>query len=123
MARYSMTDLGEVRFVHGMTVIRDYEGGILTIGQGPHVRRTLERYGMLKCSAVHTPGSGPEISTEQPEMKLLDAVGVVFYEQNEGSLQYLTQVTRFDICYAVNQLPCACAQPSTAHIGCAKHTL
>ena len=45
---------------------------------------------------------GPEISIEQPEEKLLDAAGAVLYQQIVESLQYLAQVTRLDICYAVN---------------------
>ena len=102
MVCYPMTALAKAELVLGMTATRDYESGALTIGLGVYVRAIIERYGMLERNAVHTPGSGPEISTEQPEEKLLDAAGAVLYRQIVESLQYLAQVTRPDICYAVN---------------------
>ena len=102
MACYSMTALAKTELVLDMTATRDYEGGALTIGESPYVRVILERYGMLECNAVYAPGSGPDISTEQPEEKILDAAGAILYQKIVESLQYLAQVTRLDICYNVN---------------------
>lgn len=37
-----------------------------------------------------------------------------------GSLQYLAQVTRYEIAYAVNQLSRICRKTAIAHIGTAR---
>ncbi len=123
MDRFAMTDMGEVSLILGMSVTRNYEKGTLTITQKDYVHNILERYGMLDCNSVHTPGYGPELSEEQPEEKLLGSQGVKLYQAIVGSVLYLAQVTRYDICYAVNQLTRACSKPSTIHMTAAKHLL
>ena len=67
-----MTDMGEVSFILGMKVTRDYEQGTSYISLVDFVNRILERFGMKDCNEVHTPGYGSELSNEQPEGYLLD---------------------------------------------------
>lgn len=64
MARYAMTDLSEAGLVLGMTVIRDLKRGTLTTSQVNYVMAILERYVMLECNSVYTPGCGPELRVE-----------------------------------------------------------
>ena len=78
---------------------------------------------MQDCNSVHTPGYGPELSEEQPKGKLLGAQGVKFYQAIMVSVLYLAQVTRYDICYAVNQLTRASSKPAMIHMTAAKHLL
>ena len=78
---------------------------------------------MQDCNSVHTPGYGPELSEEQPKVKLLGAQGVKFYQAIMGSVLYLAQVTRYDICYAVNQLTRASSKPAMIIMTAAKHLL
>ena len=118
--------MGEVSLILRMNVTRTYEEGTLTITQKyyvHYVQNILERYGMLDCNSVHTPGYGPELSEEQPEDNLLGAQGVKLYQAIVGSVLYLSQVTRYDICYAVNQLTRASSKPAMIHMTAAKHLL
>ena len=61
---------------------------------------------------VHTPRYGPELPVEQPDDKLLGAQGVELYQAIVGSVLYLAQVTRFDICYAAR----ACSKLAMIHV-------
>ena len=57
----------------------------------------------------------------QPEESLLDATGTKLYQAMVGSMVYLTQCTRYAMCYAVNQLTRACTKPAQTHMRPAKH--
>ena len=78
---------------------------------------------MQDANAAHTPGYGPELSAEQPEDKLLGAEATKLYQSITGSLLYLAKCTRYDLCYAVNQLTRACSKPAEIHMTAAKHVL
>ena len=123
MDRFAMTDMGEVSLILGMAVTRDYDAGTLTITQKDYVKNILERFGMLNSNPGHTPGYGPELSNEQPGEKLLSATAVKLYQATVGSVLYSAQVTRYDICYAVNQLTRACSKPAAIHLTAAQHLL
>ena len=123
MTKYAMTDMGEAGIVLGMTVTRDLGQGTLTISQASYVSSILERYGMSTCNPVSTPGTGSELSTNYGEADLLDEAGVKLYQTIVGSVQYLAQVTRYDISYTVNQLSRACSKPAILHMTAAKRLL
>ena len=108
-------DMGEVSRILGMKVTRDYDEGTLAITQTAYVDNILERFGMQAANAAHTPGYGPELSTKQPEDKLLGAEATKLYQPITVSLLYLAQYTRYDLCYAVNQLTRACSKPAEIH--------
>ena len=95
--------MGEVK------VTRDYEQRTLSILQVDYIYSILERFGMKDCNPVHTPGYGSELSNEQPEESLRDAIGTKLYQAIVGSMFCLTECTRYDMCYAVNQLTRACS--------------
>ena len=118
-----MTDMGEVSRILGMEVTRAYDEGTLAITQTAYVDNILERFGMQDANAAHTPECGPELSAEQPEDKLLGAEATKLYESITGSLRCLAQYTRYDLCYAVNQLTRACSKPAEIHMTAAKHAL
>ena len=118
-----MTDMGEVSLILGMEVTRQYKQGTLSISQVDHVNSILERFGMKDCNPVHTPGYGSNISNEQPESSLLDTTGTKLYQAMVGSMLYLTQCTRYDMSYAVNQLTRAFSKPAHAHMTASKHAL
>ena len=71
--RFEMTDMGEVTRILGMEVKRDYDQGTLAITQTDYVENLLERFEMQNANVAHTPGYGQELSSEQPEDKLLGA--------------------------------------------------
>ena len=121
--RFEMTDMGEVSRILGMGFTGDYDEGTLAIAHTAYVDNILERFGMQDANAAHTPGYGPELSAEQPEDKLLEADATKLYQSFTGSLLYLAQCTRYDLCYAVNQLTRACSKPAEIHMTAAKHAL
>ena len=121
--RFEMTDMGEVTRILGMEVKRDYDQGTLAITQTDYVENLLERFEMQNANVAHTPGYGQELSSEQPEDKLLGAQGIKLYQSITSSLLYLAQCTRYDLCYAVNQLTRACNRPAEVHMTAAKHVL
>ena len=120
---FEMTDMRGVSRILGMEVTRDYDQGTLTITQTAYVDFILERFRMQDASAAHTPGCGPELSAEQPGDKLLGAEATKLYQSITGSLLYLVQCTRYDLCYAVNQLTRACSKPAEIRMTSAKHAL
>ena len=104
-------------------VTRDRKNGTITIDQKDYTEDILERYGMTNCNVAFTPGVGPEISLDQPADRLLDGQEKQRYQSIAGALLTLTQVTRYDIFYAVSQLARAISKPSKAQMGTAKHAL
>ena len=121
--RFEMTDMGELSRILGMEVTRDYDEGTLAITQTAYGDNILERFGIQDANAAHTPGYGPELSAEQPEDKLLGADATKLYQSITGSMLYLAQCTRYDLCYTVNQLTRACSKPAEIHMTAAKHAL
>ena len=105
------------------TLFPTYDQGTLAITQTDYVDNLLERFEMQNTNVAHTPGYGQELSSEQPEDKLLGAQGIKLYQSITGSLLYLAQCTRYDLCYAVNQLTRACNRPAEVHMTAAKHVL
>ena len=93
--RFEMTDMGEVTRILGMEVKRDYDQGTLAITQTDYVENLLERFEMQNANVAYTPGYGQELSSEQPEDKLLGAQGIKLYQSITGGLLYLAQCTSF----------------------------
>ena len=120
---FEMTDMREVIRILAMEVTRDYDEGTLAITQTAYVDDILERFGMQDANAAHTPGYRPELSAEQPEDKLLGAEAAKLYQSITGSLLYLAECTKYDLCYAVNQLTRACSKPAEIHMTATKHAL
>ena len=77
---------------------------------------------MAKCNPVPTTGAGAELS-KQPDTMLLDSTSIQLYQAITGSLRFLSQCTRYDITYAVNQLARAMSKPSKPHMAAAKYLL
>ena len=121
--RFEMTDMGEVSRILGMEVTRDYDEGALTITQTSYVDNILERFRMQDANDAHTPGYMPELSAEQLEDKLLGAETTKLYQSITGDLLYLAQCTRYDLCYAVNQVTRACSKPAEIHMTAANYAL
>ena len=95
---------------------------MISILLGDYVRTILYKHNMEDCNhPVSTPG--PEIFINQPEDKLLKGARIKEYQAFIEALQYLAQISRYDICYAANQLSRVCHKPSIIHMGAAKRVL
>ena len=123
MVKFKMTDMGDVSLVLGMQVTRDRKRGTLTITQENCTKSILDRLGMGSCNPLSTPGSGSELSVEQPEGTLLNAEDKQRYQTIAGSVAYLAQMTRYDIMYSTSQLARAMSIPAKIHMRAAKHLL
>ena len=120
---FQMSDLGDVSLVRGMQVTRDRNKGTLTISQEDYTKSILARFGMENCKPSSIPGTGSELSTEQPAETLFNTEQTQRYQAITGSVMYLAQITRYDVMYAVCQLARAMSKPSKAHMGAAKQLL
>lgn len=78
---------------------------------------------MEGCNPVSTPGAGLEISINQPKVKLLNGPRIQECQVLVGALQYLAQVTRYDIRYVVSHLSNAFHKLLILHMGAAKKVL
>lgn len=99
---FKMKDLGAVSNCIGMR-IKQFNDSI-EIDQAVYVEQILNRFGMADCKPVKTPsevGVKLSIQTITPSDSL---VGKVPYQEAVGSLLYLTQSTRPDIAFAVNNV-------------------
>ena len=85
MARFSMTDLGEVSLILGMKITRDRSKRTLRISLTDYTRSILDRFNMKDCNPVSTPSTGAELSLNQPTNTLLDEDGVKLYQSMVGT--------------------------------------
>ena len=72
---------------------------------------------------MHPTWAGAELSLDQPDDTLLDPTATKLYKSITRFRMLLSQYTRFDITYAVNQLVRAMNKPSKLHMTAAKHFL
>ena len=115
-----MTDMRDVSMVLGMKMTRDREAKTLTISQEHYPRSVLGRFGMAEYNPEHTTGAGAELFLKQRDTTLLDVTGIQLDQAITESLVFLSQCTRYDIIYAVNQLARDMSKPSKLHMTAAK---
>ena len=114
--QFKMTDLGPIKWILGMEVIRDRTKRTLEIVQTAYIDRMLERFGMAKCNKVATPAEGKltrlKVTSVDKELQAL-----------VGSLLYATVMTRPDIAYAVQALGRHLQSSGPQHMIAAKRVL
>ena len=81
-----MSDLGDVSLVLGMQITRDRKKGTLTISQEDYTKSILARFGMRNCKPSSIPGTGSELSTEQPTETLLNTEQTQRFKAITGSV-------------------------------------
>ncbi|CAM9934493.1 unnamed protein product, partial [Sphacelaria rigidula] len=118
-----MTDFGDATKILGIDIIQDKQLGTISISQGPYVMSLLQKCGMSDCNAVHTPGIGNELTAEPEGSVPLDKDDTVDYRSIVGSLIFLCQCTRVDICFAVSQAARFMSKPTSVHMGAVKRIL
>ena len=116
--RFKMKDLGELRWMLGMEVIRNRRKRTIEINQTAYMQSVLERFGMENCKAVSTPMVGA-LSRSTEEKKGFDTE----YAKLVGSVLYLAMITRPDISYAVQSLSRHMNATTADHWRAGKHLL
>ncbi|MCO5609585.1 hypothetical protein L7F22_063815 [Adiantum nelumboides] len=115
---FSMTDIGELKYILGIQVQHDRDNGIMRLSQRRYADLLLQHFQMDSCRGIDTPLpvnnrlsaiTGPESLSEQRMMADIP------YSNAIGGVRYLVTGTRFDICYAANFLSRYMQHPALAH--------
>jgi hypothetical protein len=110
---YPIKDMGELKMILGMQVIRDRKKRTLDITQAHYIRDLLTAYRMENCKPVATPVDGYEslLPAKAGELRADQQL----YQQAIGSDLFLSGNTRPDISFAVNKLSQYCSDPTVRH--------
>ena len=119
---FSMKDLGLIKYYLGIAITSSENRMALT--QTAYIQSILDRFGMSGCNSVSTPlpaklelskKMGPTTETEKLEMKNVP------YREAVGCLNFLSQTTRPDICFAVGLVSRFLNNPGKRHWQAVKH--
>jgi hypothetical protein len=105
---FKMKDLGELKSIVGIKVERTTT--TTSLSQCQFIKEMLSRFNMSDCKSTTTP-LPTNINKDEKEA-LTKFNDKVLYQQAIGSLIYLSNATRPDISYAVNQLARKMQEPS-----------
>lgn len=123
---FEMKDLGAANSFLGLRISRDRESGKLYIDQEQYIQDLLNRFGMTNCNPCKTPMDhtvklsktmSPKTQEDRANMENVP------YQELVGSLLFAAQVSRPDICYAVNLISRFNKDPGRAHWLAAKRIL
>jgi hypothetical protein len=124
LSKYDLDDIGPISFCLKMKIERDREKGTLTISQAAMIHALLEEHGMTDIRIATNPSLSANIT--DPDIgddTLLDAEHVTKYQSIIGSLMYISNTTRVDICFTTHQLARYAHAPAVKHMKAAKHVL
>ena len=113
-----MHNLGAIKYILGIEIIRDRANRTMYLSQRKHVGDVLARFNMTDARPVSTPlaKSAPLTKEDCPQSSEdLEYMKSVPYLSAVGSLMYLTVGTCPDIAYAVGALSRFNANPGQAH--------
>jgi Reverse transcriptase (RNA-dependent DNA polymerase)/gag-polypeptide of LTR copia-type/Integrase core domain/GAG-pre-integrase domain/Zinc knuckle len=105
-----ITDMGEVRYILGIEVIRKLNGD-LKLSQKQYTKEVLKKFGMERSKPLNTPLDPKDKLQKFAESESVD----VPYREAIGSLMYLSVATRPDISAAVCVLSKYSSDPKAAH--------
>ncbi|MEP5625713.1 MAG: reverse transcriptase domain-containing protein, partial [Hyphomicrobiales bacterium] len=123
MAKFAMTDLGNVSQILGIEINRDGKEGTIELTPRKYTISLLKRFNMSDCNPVHTPGTGKELASQPEGSMLLDEIATKGYQAIVGSLIFLTQCTRFDIAFSTMQAARHMSKPTNIHMASVKRIL
>lgn len=117
--RFSMKDLGALKWILGVEIKRDRTRRRIEMTQTAYINQMLERFGMADCKSVGAPAEGvlSRITAEdggRPDKLYMSIV---------GSLLYASMITRPDITYAVQALGRHMQSCGNEHMVAAKRVL
>lgn len=122
--KFRMKDLGMAKQVLGIRVTRG--NGTVAVDQERYINELLEKFKMTECNPVLTPMDlnqklsremSPRTEEDRERMKQVP------FRELIGSLQFLAQCTRPDICHALSVVSSFCENPGDAHWVAAKRIL
>jgi hypothetical protein len=117
--KWEVTDLGKPVKIIGIKITRKERS--ITISQEHYINTILEKEGMQCANPVAMPMDPNDLLEPNPDGNEGDHSNS--YVHALGKLQFLANVTRPDISYAVNRLAVYTANPSLQHTGALKQIL
>ena len=113
---FSMTDLGEAKFILGIEIIRDRtQRTYRTLAECIRARCLASTYGMATCNSAATPVR-PDVRLTVPvEGYVAELSDTRRYQAMVGALMWLAICTRPDMSYAVGQLSRYASNPDKPH--------
>lgn len=111
--KFEMKELGYVCYFIGWKINQNLERNEISIDQSTYIEKILQRFKMSDCNPVNSPcdTSVKLVSTENENNILRN----IPYQEAIGSLLYLSQGTRPDICFIVNKLSSFNNKPEQQH--------
>ena len=123
---FKVKDLGEVKFLLGIEVIRDRKSGSIELSQEAYINQLLKRFKVQDIKPTTTPlSTGVRLMQENcptTEEEKKDMANVP-YANLIGALMYAAIGTRPDIAFAVGALSRFLSNPGRRHWAEAKHVL
>lgn len=114
--KFEMKEMGKAACYIGQRITYSNKG--IYLDQISYIESTLRRFGMENCNPVGTPMEMDLTFTDSPEK-----IEEKLYQELIGCLLYISQGTRPDISYAVNNLSQYNKNPSRHHYNAAKRIL
>ena len=115
--KFKLKGTGAIEFHLGCDFFRD-EDGVLCYAPYKYITRMMDNYKRIygqnpkQATSPLTKGDHPEIDTSD----LLDIEGIKIYQSLIGSLQWVVQIGRFDVCTAVMTMSRFRAAPRDGHL-------
>lgn len=119
--KFHMKDLGEAKCCIGFRICQNSSKNEISLDQSLYIEKILTRFNMSDCKPVYTPC---EPNLQLTKAKCEEEVEKnIPYHELIGCLLYLSQGTRPDIAYIVNQLSRFNNRPTSQHWIAAKRVL
>ena len=113
-----MKDLGEVKKILGMKILRDQAKGVLHLSQRKYIEKVLQRFSMEDAKDVSTPFSSQFKLSKRlcPQTKAKEEKMVrIPYTSAVGSLMYAMVCSRPDVAHAVSLISRYMSNPGKGH--------
>lgn len=119
--KFHMKDLGEAKCCIGFKISQNIGQNEITLDQSVYIKKILARFNMSDCKSVYTPcDPNVQLKNANNEKEIMKNI---MYRELIGCLLYLSQSTRPDIAYIVNQLSRYNNRATTQHWIAAKRVL
>ena len=124
--RFKITDMGALKWILGMEVVRDRKKRTLTLHQRKYINDILNDFNMQECNPRLTPADpSARLSKEDSPQTDTDkaATDTTLYRRMVGKLVYLMVASEPMISFAVSQLSRFFSCPGPKHFAACKYAI
>jgi hypothetical protein len=124
--RFKITDMGELKWILGMEVVRDRKNRTLTLHQRKYINDILDLFKMQDCHPKATPAdpSARLSKDDSPQTEAEKAAtDLTKYRQMVGKLVYLMVASEPMISFAVSQLSRFFSCPGSKHFAACRYAI